>query len=78
MADVRAIGTVAALELKATDSGYLSSLRGCLSEFFLNRGILLRPLGNVLYLLPPYVITQGELDFVYDTIEQALGSLPKQ
>ena len=78
MADVRAIGTVAALELKATDSGYLSSLRGYLSEFFLNRGILLRPLGNVLYLLPPYVITQGELDFVYDTIEQALGSLPKQ
>ena len=78
VADVRAIGTVAALELKATDSGYLSSLRGCLSEFFLNRGILLRPLGNVLYLLPPYVITQGELDFVYDTVEQALESLPKQ
>jgi len=75
VADVRHIGTVAAIELKVPDAGYLSSLRPRLYEFFLNRGVLLRPLGNVVYILPPYVITAGQLNFVYDVIEDSLGLL---
>jgi adenosylmethionine-8-amino-7-oxononanoate aminotransferase len=75
VADVRHIGTVAAIELKVPDAGYLSSLRPRLYEFFLNRGVLLRPLGNVVYILPPYAITTEQLNFVYDVIEDSLALL---
>jgi adenosylmethionine-8-amino-7-oxononanoate aminotransferase len=73
VADVRHIGTVAAIELKVPDAGYLSSLRPLLYKYFLNRGVLLRPLGNVVYVLPPYVITTDQLNFVYDVIQDSLA-----
>ena len=73
--DVRHIGSVAAIELKVPDAGYLSSLRPRLYEFYLNRGVLLRPLGNVVYILPPYVITPGQLGDVYDAIRDSLALL---
>lgn len=72
VADVRCIGTVAAIELDVPDAGYLSSLRPRLYQYFLNRGVLLRPLGNVVYILPPYVITPEQLHFVYDVIQDSL------
>jgi adenosylmethionine-8-amino-7-oxononanoate aminotransferase len=75
VADVRHIGSVAAIELIVPDAGYLSSLRPRLYEFFLNRGVLLRPLGNIVYILPPYVITPAQLDFVYDVIRDSLAFL---
>jgi adenosylmethionine---8-amino-7-oxononanoate aminotransferase len=70
--DVRHVGTVAAIELTVPDAGYLSSLRPRLYNFFLSRGVLLRPLGNVVYILPPYVITPEQVHFVYDVIQDAL------
>ncbi|HWF12446.1 MAG TPA: adenosylmethionine--8-amino-7-oxononanoate transaminase [Candidatus Acidoferrales bacterium] len=73
VADVRHIGTVAAIELKVPDAGYLSSLRPRLYQYFLSRGVLLRPLGNVVYILPPYVITPEQLNFVYDVIRDSLA-----
>jgi adenosylmethionine-8-amino-7-oxononanoate aminotransferase len=73
VADIRSIGTVAAIELKVPDAGYLSSLRPRLYAFFLSRGLLLRPLGNVVYILPPYVITPDQLNFVYDVIQDSLA-----
>jgi adenosylmethionine-8-amino-7-oxononanoate aminotransferase len=73
VADVRIIGTVAAIELDVPDAGYLSSLRPRLYEYFLSRGVLLRPLGNVVYILPPYVITPDQLNFVYDVIQDSLA-----
>jgi adenosylmethionine-8-amino-7-oxononanoate aminotransferase len=73
VADVRRIGTVGAIELEVPDAGYLSSLRPRLYEYFLNRGVLLRPLGNVVYILPPYVITPDQLNFVYDVIQDSLA-----
>jgi adenosylmethionine-8-amino-7-oxononanoate aminotransferase len=73
--DVRSIGTVAAIELKVPDAGYLSSLRPRLYAFFLNRGVLLRPLGNVVYILPPYVISPEQLGLVYDVIGDSLRLL---
>ena len=76
VADVRSIGTVAAIEIEAKDTGYLSKLRPFLYQFFLEKGVLLRPLGNVVYILPPYVITPSELRFVYDVIAEALDRLP--
>ena len=72
VADVRMIGTVAALELDTDDPGYFSELRSVLYDFFLERGILLRPLGNVIYVLPPYAITSDQLHQVYDVITESL------
>jgi adenosylmethionine-8-amino-7-oxononanoate aminotransferase len=73
--ETRQIGTIGALELLADDSGYLSSLRPQLYAFFLERGVLLRPLGNVVYVLPPYVIEPEELHHVYDVIIAAIETL---
>ncbi len=75
VAEVRQIGTVAAIELRADDSGYLSSLRPKLYSFFLERGVLLRPLGNVVYVLPPYVIASEDLHRVHDVITAAIRAL---
>jgi adenosylmethionine---8-amino-7-oxononanoate aminotransferase len=77
VADVRHIGTVAAIELKVPDAGYLSSLRPRLYSYYLDRGVLLRPLGNVVYILPPYVITLDQLHFVYDVIQDSLAFVAK-
>jgi adenosylmethionine-8-amino-7-oxononanoate aminotransferase len=73
--DVRQIGTIGAIELRTDDAGYLSAMRPRLYAFFLDRGVLLRPLGNVVYVLPPYVILQHELQGVYDVIVEAVKSL---
>ena len=70
--DVRCIGTMAAVELKADDAGYMSRLKPKLYEFFLNAGILLRPLGNIIYVLPPYVISADDLNYVHDKICESL------
>jgi adenosylmethionine-8-amino-7-oxononanoate aminotransferase len=73
--EVRQIGTIGAIELKAEDAGYLSAMRPKLYRFFLERGVLLRPLGNVVYVLPPYVISGEELNQVYDVIREAVETL---
>ena len=73
--ETRQIGTIGAIELRAEDAGYLSSMRPKLYQFFLERGVLLRPLGNVVYVLPPYVISPDELHGVYDVIQEAIRTL---
>jgi len=73
--DVRQIGTMGAIELVAEDAGYLSAMRPKLYAFFLERGVLLRPLGNVVYVLPPYAIEPEELHRVYDVIGEAVETL---
>lgn len=70
--NVRSIGSVAAIELRANDAGYMSRLEPKLYKFFLDAGILLRPLGNILYVLPPYVISADDLHFIHDRISEAL------
>jgi len=71
--DARGIGTVAAVELKADDAGYMSRLKPKLYEFFLKAGILLRPLGNIIYVLPPYVIGADDLNYIHDKIRESLA-----
>jgi adenosylmethionine-8-amino-7-oxononanoate aminotransferase len=73
--DTRQIGTIGAIELRADDPGYLSAIRPKLYNFFLERGVLLRPLGNVVYVLPPYVISPQELNRAYDVIQEAVETL---
>jgi len=73
--DIRQTGTILAIELKSDSSGYASSLRQKLYQDFLDQGILLRPLGNVIYILPPYCIKEKELEKVYKVIENQLKKI---
>jgi adenosylmethionine-8-amino-7-oxononanoate aminotransferase len=72
IASARMIGTIAAVELQADDAGYLSNQRTRLYDFFIEHGVLLRPLGNVIYTVPPYVIRPEDLHYIYDVIGKAL------
>lgn len=67
--NVRLLGTILAFEIETGEAdGYVNNLAGFLSGFFRERRIMLRPLGNTLYVLPPYCITDEELDEVYGSI----------
>lgn len=68
--NVRQIGTIAALDLAAKDAGYLADIGPRLYRGFLERGLLVRPLGNTIYIMPPYCSTAGDLDLVYDAIDE--------
>jgi adenosylmethionine-8-amino-7-oxononanoate aminotransferase len=70
----RIIGTVAAFDIGGPGS-YLDPVGPRLAEFALRRGVLLRPLGNVVYLLPPYCATPPEIANVYEVIADFLGTI---
>ena len=72
----RICGTMAALELQEANRGYSSTLAPALTKMALEQGVFLRPLGNVLYILPPYCITEEELNQVWETIATCLERLP--
>ncbi|HMX05872.1 MAG TPA: hypothetical protein PKE14_14450, partial [Chitinophagales bacterium] len=59
----------------SNDTGYFNSIRDMLYNFFMKRGVLLRPLGNTIYIMPPYCITNEALDEVYNAILDALALL---
>jgi adenosylmethionine-8-amino-7-oxononanoate transaminase len=68
--NIQSLGTILSIELGSdSQTGYTNSLRDKIYPFFLERGILIRPLGNVIYVLPPYVITKSELNLIYAAIE---------
>ena len=77
--DVRVIGGVGIVELVADKQskaagGYLADIGPKLYREFLGRGLLLRPLGNVLYFMPPYVITDSETDWALEQIHEVVCS----
>ena len=72
----RAIGTVTAMELSEGEGDYLSSRGPALLAFFRERDLLLRPLGNTVYVMPPYCIDDGDLDAIYTAIAAAADALP--
>jgi adenosylmethionine-8-amino-7-oxononanoate aminotransferase len=63
----RVLGTIAAFDI-AGEEGYLATVGAALARYALDEGVLLRPLGNVVYVLPPYCITADELGRIYDVI----------
>jgi adenosylmethionine-8-amino-7-oxononanoate aminotransferase len=78
--DVRVIGGVGIVELVTDRSphasgSYLDDIGPRLTQTFLDRGLLLRPLGNVLYFMPPYVITESEAMWALDQIGDVLANL---
>lgn len=72
--EIRVIGGLAVAELHPEkNTGYLDARGPRMAQTFLQRGILLRPLGNVLYFLPPYAITDEQAHRVFDEIEEVLS-----
>lgn len=71
------LGTILALTFKtSSQTSYENPLRTWLYRFFLERKIIIRPLGNVLYIMPPYCITTSELEKIYQTILEAIENIP--
>lgn len=70
------IGTVFSIEIKThQQTSYFNNLRDNMYYFFLSRDILLRPLGNVLYVVPPLTISKLELNLIYEAIDEFLTTL---
>jgi adenosylmethionine-8-amino-7-oxononanoate aminotransferase len=69
----RVLGVIFALEINtSSQESYYGTLRNKLYNFFIESGVILRPVGNIVYVLPPYVMTNSQLQKVYQTIENAL------
>ena len=76
VSDVRTLGTIIAIELKTPgQTAYENPIRKKIYAYFLERDVLLRPLGNVIYVLPPYVIEAEKLESVYAVIREFLNEL---
>ncbi|HTQ81292.1 MAG TPA: aminotransferase class III-fold pyridoxal phosphate-dependent enzyme, partial [Thermoanaerobaculia bacterium] len=74
VAETRGLGVMAAVELKAeVGGGYLDARGPRLGAAALERGVLLRPLGNILYLLPPLVTTDAEAHRAFDVLEELVA-----
>jgi adenosylmethionine-8-amino-7-oxononanoate aminotransferase len=73
--NARQLGTVVAFEIEAPTSGYLSEVGPRLLAFFRERDLLLRPLGNTIYVMPPYCIDEADLDTVYAAIAEGIARL---
>lgn len=69
----RVLGVIFALEIQTESAAsYYGSLRNKLYNFFIENGVILRPVGNIVYILPPYIITDEQLQKVYEVVEKAL------
>ena len=71
----RHCGTVFAVDVDSSNHGYFNEIGPRLREEFLRQGLLIRPLGNTIYLLPPYCVTDDELELAFraipDCVERA-------
>lgn len=71
--DVRQTGTIIAMEWNTDGTSYFHSIRDTLYQFFLAQNLILRPLGNIVYIMPPYCISNEDLDYIYAQIKKALS-----
>ncbi|WP_019669149.1 adenosylmethionine--8-amino-7-oxononanoate transaminase [Eudoraea adriatica] len=74
VAAVRQCGIIFALDLNIKTERY-GNLRNRLFNFFMEHGVFLRPLGNTIYILAPYIISDSQLSKIYDSIEGALDEV---
>ncbi len=74
--NVRQTGTILAFDFNTEGvSSYFDAIKDRAYDFFLAQGVLLRPLGNTIYLMPPYCITSKELNTVYNAILKSINYL---
>lgn len=71
--NLRQCGTIAALDRKVSDAGYLAETGPRMRAHFLKNGVLLRPLGNTVYVLPPYCVTEEDLDLAWGAVASFEG-----
>jgi len=72
----RQIGTILAFDVKTDEeTSYLNLLRDRMSDFCLHHGVIIRPLGNIVYIMPPYCITEGDLEKVYSVLQSMLNAV---
>ena len=72
--DVRVKGSIFAIDVRDNVQGYLSTIGNEIYDFMLENGILLRPIGNTVYILPPYCIDKQDLERIYETLWRSLDS----
>lgn len=69
----RVLGVIFALEIESSENEqYYGNMRNKLYNYFIENGVVLRPVGNIVYILPPYIISDEQLNKVYQTIENAI------
>jgi adenosylmethionine---8-amino-7-oxononanoate aminotransferase len=66
--NVRQLGTILAFEIEAGKDGYLNNVSAAIHKQAMQKGVLLRPLGNTVYTMPPYCISQEQLELVYSAM----------
>ena len=71
----RVCGSILAFDLLSSDGGYKSELSLKLRDYFLDHGLNIRPLGNTIYLMPPYCISDEQLNIAYDGLLQGLNAV---
>ena len=75
---IRQAGTILSINLKdEADNGYFSNIREIALNHFWDKNILLRPLGNVVFINAPYCISEGEMNSIYKAIDELLEKLSK-
>lgn len=73
--DARVLGTILAIEMKSeSETSYFNTLRDKIYDHFMSKNILMRPIGNVIYMVPPYVITEEQLQLCYNEIDIFINS----
>ncbi|UUX98908.1 adenosylmethionine--8-amino-7-oxononanoate transaminase [Sphingomonas sp. J315] len=72
VSNLRQIGTIIAMEFEQAEGSYMSTLGPQLAAFFRERDVLLRPLGNTVYVMPPYCVSDDDLERVYEVIGEAV------
>jgi adenosylmethionine-8-amino-7-oxononanoate aminotransferase len=78
ISDIRYRGTIMAFDKDVADGGYTSSLRDVITSRLLSKQVYLRPLGNTVYLMPPYCLTAEQMEMVQNAVLNVLKELRKE
>jgi adenosylmethionine---8-amino-7-oxononanoate aminotransferase len=73
--NMRQLGTVTAFEIEQGKDEYLNNISAIITQKALQKGVYLRPLGNTIYIMPPYCITEDELQSVYNVITDIITEI---
>jgi adenosylmethionine-8-amino-7-oxononanoate aminotransferase len=75
--NVAVLGTMLRFELDINNKGYLSTIKSDIIHFYRKKGIMIRPLGNIIYFLPPYCVSQNDLSRLFDATIDFLQNFEK-
>ena len=73
--NVRCLGTILAFEISSGKDGYLNNIGSVITQASMAQGVYLRPLGNTVYIMPPYCTKKEELEKIYHLLTDIIGGL---